>query len=259
MFCHLGDNKRFWIIGFLDRGYEELLPLNCGYEDCDPLHTGYGRRSYYMIHYVIKGSGTLYSEKGEYKVGHGQIFIVTPYENAYYVADESDPWEYVWIAFNGRLAKKLDSLDSRVFSTSYEPFAMIRDLQKRQDTREEVSAAALFLIFAEIFSGRSRHPHYVRRTVDTINSLYMRPITVEAIANDLRLDRRYLARIFKASVGMSVQEYLIKVRMEQAEKLLRDGVSVGMTAELVGYNDPFNFSKMFKKYYGVSPSRLTKT
>jgi len=256
VFCHLEDNKRFWIIGFLDRGYEELLPLNCGYEDCDPLHTGYGRRSYYMIHYVIKGSGTLYSEKGEYKVGHGQIFIVTPYENAHYVADESDPWEYVWIAFNGRLAKKLDSLDSRVFSTSYEPFAMIRDLQKRQDTREEVGAAALFLIFAEIFSGRSRHPHYVRRTVDTINSLYMRPITVEAIASDLRLDRRYLARIFKASMGMSVQEYLIKVRMEQAEKLLRDGVSVSMTAELVGYNDPFNFSKMFKKYYGVSPSKF---
>jgi len=133
---------------------------------------------------------------------------------------------------------------------------MIRDLQKRQDTREEVGAAALFLIFAEIFSGRSRHPHYVRRTVDTINSLYMRPITVEAIASDLRLDRRYLARIFKASMGMSVQEYLIKVRMEQAEKLLRDGVSVSMTAELVGYNDPFNFSKMFKKYYGVSPSKF---
>ena len=67
-----------------------------------------------MIHYVIKGSGTLYSEKGEYKVGHGQIFIVTPYENAYYVADESDPWEYIWIAFNGRLAKKLDTLISAI-------------------------------------------------------------------------------------------------------------------------------------------------
>ncbi len=243
-------------MGFLDRGYAELSPLNCGYEDCDPEHIGYGRRSYYMIHYVIKGSGTLYSEKGEYKAGHGQIFIVAPYENAYYVADKNDPWEYIWISFNGRLAKKLDTLDSRVCDSSYEPFAMIRDLQKRQDTREEIAASALFLLFAEIFSGRSKHPHYVRRTVDTINSLYMTHITVEAIANDLRLDRRYLARIFKASVGMSVQEYLMKVRMEQAEKHLRDGVSVAMTAELVGYGDPFNFSKMFKKYYGVSPSKF---
>ncbi len=250
------ENKRFWSIGFLDRGYAELSPINCGYENCEPCHIGYGRRNYYMIHYVIKGTGTLYSEKGEYKVAKGQIFIVLPYENAHYVADENDPWEYVWIAFDGRLAKKLDTLDSRIVDMPYEPFLMIRNLPKRQDTREEIGASALFLIFAEIFSGRSTHPHYVRRTVDTINSLYMQPITVESIANDLRLDRRYLARIFKASVGISVQEYLIKVRMEQAEKLLRDGLSVSMTAELVGYNDPFNFSKMFKKYHGVSPSRF---
>lgn len=252
----MGENKRFWSIGFLDRGYRELSPINCGYENCMPGHTGYGRRAYYMIHYVIKGSGTLYSEKGEYKINHGQTFIILPYENAYYTADANDPWEYVWIAFSGTLAKKLDSLNERVVNIPYDAFNMIKNLEKRQDTREEVGASALFLIFSEIFSGRSSHPHYVRRTVDTIKSLYMTPITVESIANDLRLDRRYLARIFKANMGISVQEYLIKVRMEQAERLLRDGLSVNMTAELVGYNDPFNFSKMFKKYYGVSPSKF---
>ncbi len=250
------ENKRYWDIGFLDRGYTELSPVNCGYENCESGHIGYGWRDYYMIHYVIKGRGTLYSEKGEYSVAKGQIFIVMPYENAHYVADENEPWEYVWISFNGKLAKKLDTLDSRVADMPYEPFLMIKNLPKRQDTREEIGASVLFLIFAEIFSGRSKHPHYVRKAVDTINSLYMRPITVESIADDLRLDRRYLARIFKASMGISVQEYLIKVRMEQAERLLRDGLSVSMTAELVGYNDPFNFSKMFKKYHGISPSKF---
>ena len=249
------ENKRFWTIGFLDRGYTELSPVNSGYERCVGLHTGYGRRSYYMIHYVIKGSGKLYSESGEFDVKAGQMFIVKPYENAHYTADENDPWEYVWISFRGSLTKKLETLDSMVLSAPHEPFLMIRNLEKRQDTREEMAASALFHIFAEILSGRSKHPHYVRRTVDTINSLYMQPISVESIANDLRLDRRYLVRIFKESTGMSVQEYLIKVRMENAERLLRDGLSVAMTAELVGYSDPFNFSKMFKKYHGVSPSR----
>jgi AraC-like DNA-binding protein len=251
----LEEKSRMWYGGFLDRGYRELSPINYGYEYCESLHTGYGRRSYYMIHYVIRGTGKLYCENKEYTVDAGQIFIVLPYENAHYVADAQNPWEYVWISFEGTLAGKLDTLDSKVFDMPYEPFAMIRQLEKRQDTKEEIGASALFMIFAELFSGRSKHPHYVRRTVDSINSLYMSPITVESLARDVGLDRRYLTRIFKESVGESIQEYIIRVRMENAERHLKDGLSVAMTAELVGYNDPFNFSKMFKKYYGMSPSK----
>lgn len=243
-------------MGFLNRGYTELAPISCGYHCCDPLHTGYGRRPYYMIHYVIRGKGILYSEAGEFSVTSGQAFIVMPREDARYTADAEDPWEYIWISFGGTLAGKLDAIKDRVMNMPYTAFGMIRALEKRPDTREEIGAAALFMIFAEVFSGRPARPHYVRRTVDTIHSLYMTPITVESIAETLGIDRRYLVRIFKASMGMSVQSYLIKVRMEQAEKLLRDKLPVNLVSELVGYGDPFHFSKMFKKYYGVSPSRF---
>ena len=249
------EPKRVWHLGFLNHGYTELCPVSCGYEACRPLHTGYGRRPHYMIHYVVRGKGRLYSEAGEFAVTPGQIFLVMPQENAHYVADPEDPWEYIWICFTGKLAQKLDALNDRVMNMPIDPFAMIRGLEKRADTREEVGTAALFLIFAELFSGRPAPPHYVRRTVDTINSLYMTPITVESIAANLGIDRRYLARIFKTSMGISMQEYLIKVRMEQAEKLLRDKLPINLVSDLVGYSDPFHFSKMFKKYYGISPSR----
>ena len=43
--------------------------------------------------------------------------------------------------------------------------------------------------------------------------------------------------------------------MEQAEKLLRDKLPINLVSDLVGYSDPFHFSKMFKKYYGISPSQ----
>ena len=87
-----------------------------------------------------------------------------------------------------------------------------------------------------------------------INTTYFSDgLTVSNIAAEMGLDRRYLARLFKSNMGMTVQDYLIKVRMENAKKILKSGTSVSATASLVGYNDSFNFSKMFKKYTGVSP------
>lgn len=248
-------NTGFWEIAFLNRSFHEFSPVLCGYEFCKSGHMAYGHRPYWMIHYVISGKGILYCESGTYNVSRGQIFIIKEYENAHYISDKDDPWEYTWIAFTGTLSQKFENLPGKVFDFSYEPFSIVRTLKDRTDTREEMASAALFMIYSELFSGRTTHPHYVRRVVDTVNSLYMNHITVEGLADTLGLDRRYLARIFKASMGISIRDYLIKVRMQHAQRLLREGISVALTAELVGYNDPFNFSKMFKKYFGESPSR----
>ena len=87
-----------------------------------------------------------------------------------------------------------------------------------------------------------------------VNALYMQKIRVEDIAEKMNLDRRYLSRIFKAKVGKSIQEYIISVRMEEAKKLLEKGYSVVETALLCGYDDACNFSKIFKRECGISPS-----
>ncbi len=252
------NSKIHWFFGFLDRGYTELNPINCGYEACTGGHLGFGLRSYYMIHYIESGTGTLYTKNGEYRLNRGQCFIVKPDENVKYVADEIDPWTYVWIGFTGVLAKKLDTLPSPVAEIPYTAFSMIRALEDRSDTCEEMASAALFMIYADLMSGKPAHPHYVRRTVDTIISLYMTNLSVNNLADQLGLDRRYLSRIFKAYTGMGIQEYIIKVRMQEAEKLLRASYAVALTAGLVGYQDSFNFSKMFKKYYGISPRKYAQ-
>lgn len=249
----MGRDIYFKQEGFFDRQYEDLKPINFGYQCCSSGHTGRGLRNYYMIHYVENGTGTLRIRGQVYTPTKGQIFIVPQGEDAVYVADEENPWSYVWIGFSGKFAKKLDKLEELVMDADSTPFGMIKSLRLRTDTREEVGAAALHLIFADIFAGKSTHPHYVKRTVSTIESLYMHNISVSEIADSLGLDRRYLSRIFHKAIGMSIQEYIIKVRMDAAKKLLRDGRSVSLTAELVGYNDVFNFSKMFKKHCGMSP------
>ncbi len=245
-------------IGLIDKNYKELNPLTFGYETCRPSHTAYGWRDYYLIHYVESGYGTLYRKGKAYRLSAGQIFIISPQEDVRYVADEHDPWCYVWIGFRGDLAKRFSDLDEPVTNADSTPFDMLRALSERSDMREETAAAALFLIYADVFSGKQSRPHYVKRIVDTVNTLYMNDISVAQLAEELGLDRRYVSRLFHKTMGMSIKDYIIKVRMDAAKKLLKAGRGVSQTAELVGYSDAFNFSKMFKKHCGVSPSAFAK-
>ena len=100
---------------------------------------------------------------------------------------------------------------------------------------------------------------YIQYALDCIHSEYVEPITVETIASRLRLNRSYFSTLFKSKMGISPKRYLFEYRMRTAATLLREEKkSVSVTANSVGYNDIFNFSKMFKQYYGVSPLEYAK-
>ncbi|WP_249728194.1 helix-turn-helix domain-containing protein, partial [Bacillus paralicheniformis] len=66
----------------------------------------------------------------------------------------------------------------------------------------------------------------------------------------------YLASIFKKKTGYSVIDYLIQIRLDIAANLLVEtDATLKEIAENVGYNDPYNLSRLFKKYEGVTPLR----
>ena len=67
------------------------------------------------------------------------------------------------------------------------------------------------------------------------------------------LERHYLARLFKQKTGGTLKEYITEKRMEEAAQLLEAGNTVGYTAQMIGYSDPFVFSKTFKKRFGMPP------
>ncbi|MBS4957225.1 MAG: AraC family transcriptional regulator [Clostridium sp.] len=95
----------------------------------------------------------------------------------------------------------------------------------------------------------------VKSIISYMNSNYMNDISLDKISKNMYLSPVYISKIFKEEIGDSPINYLIKIRLAKAEELLKDNtLPVKVIAKRVGYNDAYHFSKLFKKYYGVSPS-----
>ena len=84
-------------------------------------------------------------------------------------------------------------------------------------------------------------------------------ISVEELAKQLYFSPNYLGQFFRQYTGMTVKSYHNKMRMEHALNLLiSTSCSVGDIAEQLGFEGVAYFSRKFKDFYGVSPSRVMK-
>jgi len=83
---------------------------------------------------------------------------------------------------------------------------------------------------------------------------------LENIASNMSINASHLSNIFKKESGLSITEYLTECRMKYAKELIDKGnKKLFEIADLVGFNDPYYFSKCFKKKFGVSASKYFKT
>lgn len=238
-----------------NRHLHDLNPVILGEEMCKSAHRfGPAVRKYTLIHFVSAGCGVLYKHGKEYPVSAGQAFIIQPGEITTYEADREHPWVYHWIGFDGALSHRFGDLPPVISFTTNWAQVILSEYEENGMWEYKI-AATLFRMYADFFEKRTHTHHYVRRVKDFIGAAYMQNIRVEQIADAMNLDRRYLSRLFKEKTGQSVKEYLIAVRMEEAKRHLETGASVAESARLVGYDDVCNFSKMFKRYMGVSPGQ----
>lgn len=239
-----------------NRHLQDLNPLIAGEEQCDPGHSfGPAVRKYTLLHYVVSGKGTLFSRGQVFPVSAGQVFLILPGEVTTYTADEKEPWHYRWVGFDGALSEAFSQLPP-VFPLAGDVLQKILRAAEDPAGAEYRVSAELLQLYARLFTEKGDSNRHVRRVENYIRSFYMHPIRVEDIANKLCLDRRYLSRLFKEKTGYSIQDYLIFVRLREAEQLLRQGSSVQEAAFLSGYEDVSNFSKRFKKEFGVAPKAI---
>lgn len=256
----------------------ELSIFNCGHEPCLPGHTwGPGVRDHYLIHLVVAGKGVYQVNGASYTLQEGDLFLAKPNQLITYAADETDPWEYYWVGFNGACANKL--VQQTPFSDPH-PVYHCKDESTVQAVREALHSiylnrgtepqkeammtGYLYIFMAHLMrEARDAMPNvgssssqYVLAAIKYIQFNYSRDISVDNIAQAVGVSRSHLYRVFMSNVGQSPIDYLTNYRISEACSLLKSsGLSIAEIAVSVGFFDQFYFSRVFKKVKGVPPSK----
>ena len=91
--------------------------------------------------------------------------------------------------------------------------------------------------------------------VEIINREYSQPLELDDVARRLATSRRQLQRAFAEAGNTSFRTYVARVRMLRALDLLREGrLPVREVANTVGYRQPAQFAKTFRRHHGAPPS-----
>ena len=254
--------------------YDDLNLYEVGCQKCIPSYSfGPIIRNNYVLHYIISGKGTLFLDEKKFPVSEHQAFITPPFVPVYYKADAKEPWNYIWLHFNGQ--KAMDLLYRAGITREHPIFIAKEDMPDNElekcvidilhnNENEYYCIGNLYKMFQILIDSSSRklesnevngQLNYIRNVINYIQKKYADPVHIQDIADYCGLDRSYLSKLFKSATNYSPQEYLIHVRMNKAKKLLKtEELSIQNIAYSVGYPDPFAFSKIFKREVGMSPS-----
>ena len=126
------DRVRFKL--FSDRTFSDCIVNFVGYEFCTPGHSfGPAIRPSYIIHYIISGKGKFYCNNDEYELHENNAFLIEPNVMTFYQADFKEPWEYIWIGFNGN---KVDEILKRMGLSYQNPILFAEENNNLQNIVE---------------------------------------------------------------------------------------------------------------------------
>ena len=269
---------------FPNENFVDIGLYQYGWEHCAPAHSfGPAARNHYIFHYVISGTGTLMADNsaGEtitYQVKSGQGFMLFPGQINTYIADKQLPWEYMWIEFDGlRIKESLSVTDLCKDAPIYHSHS--------KELREKLADEMLYIVnhphessfrlighlylfmdyllqsakSTKLVSSGRMSDYYIKEAINYIEQNFQNNISIEDIATVCGINRSYLGKIFRNSIGRSPQEFLMNYRMVKATELLKlTPLSIADVGSAVGYENQLHFSRAFKNIYGVSPREWRK-
>ena len=256
---------------------------NCGYyrvHTTPVIETPHpeGRNDYQLL-YIAAGKGEFYfkGSKEPTIVTKGNMILFRPGEPQVYYYYAVDKTEVYWVHFTGwKVEEYLERYelphDENVFYTGVSPDypwiynQMIRELQLQRVNHEDMISLYMHHIFITI----NRYIKERRETKnDTINDIeraahyfkdnYNKQISIEQYAEEHLMSVNWFIHSFKSVMKMSPMQYIISLRIAMAKGYLENSTkNIAEISNEVGYGNALYFSRLFRKYTGMTPTEYRK-
>lgn len=231
-----------------------------------------------VLHFIVRGTGTFKVRNEEYTVGAGQGMLSPKNTPVTYHPSEKDPWCYAWFHFSGvKFGEYLNlmNINSRtpIYNISDPTYCMQRIEKLRNKyinggsrlAMETEALSVCYDLMARLLTDNeqrttiyslesSQQMQYVEKAIQYMREHLGEGILVTQISSVIGLNANYLSSLFKDATGLSLQQYLIRLRLQTALAMLtEDKISVAEVAARVGYKSSASFCKAFHQIYGITP------
>jgi len=249
------------------------LAIVCGgYEKCAPdFELNRSDYPYHVVKYTVKGKGSLNIHSKLHSLQAGTLSSFSPGIPHQYKANPDDPLEHIFITFLGKEAKHLlikSTLYTKGALDVPNPDKMLHFFQtilnnglEKSEYSQQVNCSYLRILLLELASEiassektASLSEATYKKTKKYIDDNFSKLYSVRQVADHCQINIRYMSRLFKLHNYMSPRQYITRLKMNKAATLLlNSNFTVSHISLEVGYEDPYHFSRCFKKHFGLSP------
>ena len=230
----------------------------------------------YLVVLVLSGSGTLMYQDTSYPLRKGSCFFIDCMVPYYHQSSSSDPWELIWVHFNGSSSqhyyqyfssKSAPAFFPGSFPELREAFARLLEINENSDLSAEISSSQLIvdiltLLLLDITElHEENHPGHqkIAQVRHYLNEHFTEKFSLEDLSQRFYISKFHLSREFRALYGITLNHYVIARRINLAKKLLRfSDYTLEETAHSCGFYDASYLNRQFKKSEGISASDFRK-
>jgi AraC-like DNA-binding protein len=256
---------------------EEPMVVVCGGSECCAANYAIRRETfpYLAIEFVAGGKGTLNLAGREVDLSPGVVFAYGPGIPQQITTDAARPLVKYFIDFAGRWAEQL--MEQHLPLGSVGRVFVIGEIQDIFDelirnglkvTQFSTRLCNILLEYLILKIAESLMPWEATETAafatfqrcrQYIRSHCGRLKSLDQVALECHVDRAYLCRIFQRFARQTPYQFLLRLKMNLAAERLQDPATlVKEVAFELGFVDPFHFSRVFKRLFGLSPEAFRR-